>query len=724
MWTFQADRTMRRRRLLIVALLTLGASSARALEAPALAAQTTIHRDRFGVPHIEAPTNAGVVFGYAYAQAEDYFWQIEDTYLQAIGRYAEVVGEAGLGSDLLNRTFEIVPRSRADYAAVNAELKVLYEAYVAGLNYYLARHPEEVPRLIREFEPWMVLAFSRQTLLGFVYGKAHVGRPNTRDLRAPEPTGSNAWAIGPARTRSGRAMLFVNPHQPFFGSGQWYEAHLKSGEGLHFAGAGFFGSPLPSIGHNERLGWSHTVNEPDVADAFRVTFDDPKNPLQYRYGEGYRQATEWAETIRVRTADGVEESRYRFRKSHHGPLVVKEDDQRWIAVRIAQLFEGDRLSQTLAMIKARNFEQWKTAMSALSLMMFNTVYADADGNIFYVYNGAVPRRDPRLDWTRPVDGADPAAEWNGLHAFDELPQILNPPSGYVQNCNSSPFTTTDDGNPSPRDFPPYLAEDQNDDKRRAKVSRMLLRDARDVTFEDWQRLAFDTTLYWPLTELPRYARALEPLALRRPDLAARVRPYLDHLLDWDCKVTADSTQATLCAQWYDELYGPGYPAETLRAPYVEDPDARFEALVRAADALQGLYGDWRVPWGETRRLQRHANYADAALIPFSDAAESVPCLGAPGPLGVVFNTYYTPATPERKRRYGAVGHSFVAVYEFGEKIKAETLLPFGQSAHPGSPHFFDQAQLYSRRQFKPAWFDWPDVLANTVAAYHPGEEGK
>ena len=210
---------------------------------------------------------------------------------------------------------------------------------------------------------------------------------------------------------------------------------------------------------------------------------------------------------------------------------------------------------------------------------------------------------------------------------------MNPPSGYVQNCNATPFAATDDGNPFQPDFPPYMVEEQNDDKRRSKVSRMLLRKLHDATFDDWQALAFDTTLYWPLVEIPRYRRELENLKKTDAALAAKVEPLLAHLADWDCRSSTDSTQTTLCAAWYLELYGPGYPAEVLKPEYQESQAKRFEALLAAAGKLKLLFGDWKVKWGDISRMQRHANFADGAVVPFSDKLPSIACPGRPARWG-------------------------------------------------------------------------------------------
>jgi penicillin amidase len=699
------------------------------IDAAELARSVVIHRDAWGVPHVDAATDAGAVFGFAYAQCEDYFWQVEDTYILALGRYSEVHGPKGLNSDLLNRAFEIVERSREDYAQLDAQERRLCEAFAAGLNHYLAKNPQVKPRLIERFEPWQVTAFARQVMLElcFRYTRLHHNFMPRANERIYAAAGSNAWAIGPTRTRSGNAMLFINPHQPWFGFGQMYEAHLRSREGINFTGATFFGNPLPTIGHNDQAGWAMTTNEPDIADLWRETFDDPEKPLNYRYGDGYRTAVEWTDTIRVKTGSKMEDRKFVFRKTHHGPIVAKEDDQHYLSARVAKIDQMGLFQQAMRLVKAQNLDQFRSAMSVNDFPFMNLIYADRQKNIYFLYNGVIARRDPSFDWTKPVDGSDPRTEWQGFHTIDELPQVLNPVSGFVQNCNSSPFTTSDADNPDRPRFPTYMVEDADDDKRRAKRSREMLREMYGLTLDDLAVAAYDTTLYWPKQELPKYAQKFEALKATSPLIAKQAEPLVAHLLDWDCRITADSTAATLCTAWYEELFGSGYPGEVMKPHYAADDAAQFSALVKAAAGLRSTYGDWKMPYGDVYRAQRKENVGDLLELPYDDARPSLPNVGGHGPMGVVFTQYYSPSmkipfVKTLKNRYGLIGATYMGVFEFGEKVEGHTVLHFGQSGDPRSRHFFDQAELLASRRFKRELFDWSEIEREAVRAYHPGGE--
>jgi len=699
-------------------------------EAKQLAEQVTIYRDSYGIPHIDAANDQAAAFGFAYAQAEDFFWQIEDSYLQGIGRYAEVAGSRGLHNDLLNRAFRIAERSPSDFADLDADTRAVCEAFAAGLNYYLATHPETKPRLITHFEGWHLLAFQRHLFMDFLLTTKYIPHKymegDPREIASP--VGSNAWAIAGDRTASGNAMLMCNPHQPSFGYGQFYEAHLRSGDAWDFSGATFFGYPLPTIGHNQYLGWTHTVNRPDNVDFWLVKFDDPSNPDQYRLGDKLLTADRWTSTVKVRKGSRIKEQQHTFRSTVHGPIVAQLNDTDYLAMGIGNLMESNLVGQHLKMIRARNLDEFREAMSSRDLIFFNTVYADRDGHIFYVYNGAIPKRKPGVDSSVTLDGSNPDHLWQGLHGFDELPQIVDPASGWLQSCNSSPYTTTDVGNPLIDDYPPYMADDRNIDKLRSKVSRMILRDVNDLTFDQFQELVFDTRMYWPLTQLPRFERAYAGLHDRDPKLAAEVAPYFEHLLDWDCRNTIACTQSTLCEAWFAELYGSIYPPEMpLQQKFIDNPDLKFRALIDAATKLQGTFGDWKLSWGEVHRMQRHPDVAAFLLIPFDDKKPSVPCAAVPGTLGAVFTNFYTPSinipfVKEMKKNYGVVGTSYLATFEFTpEGVRGATLTQFGASSDPDSPHFMDQTELLSQRKLKRELYDWAEITSEAQRHYHPGQ---
>ncbi|QDS96793.1 penicillin acylase family protein [Adhaeretor mobilis] len=701
--------------------------------AESLAPQVTIYRDEYGVPHIVGKTDESTIFGFGYAQAEDFLWQVEDSYLLALGRYCEAHGPQGLNSDLLNRAFEIAPRSQRDFAALDEQTRQLLTAFTAGINHYVQTHPDAKLRLLKQFEPWHALAHHRQMALELAFrftglGNDYLPRRNPHIWTA---TGSNGWAISGQRTDSGKPMLLAAPHMPWHGFAQLAEAHLTSlggpeGKRWNFIGAHFYGSPVLALGHNERLGWTLVSNNPDIADLWRVKFPSESKPLEYLYDQGVRNATEWKETIRVRKSRGWEDREFTFRKTHYGPIVAKDGNSS-LAARISGLYESVPMRQSLQMMRAQNLDEFRTALAPMQILYMNVIYADVDGNIMALYNGRIPRRNPDFDWSKPVDGSNPATAWLGIHSLEELPTVLNPAAGFVQNCNSSPLITTDGDNPAAEDFPSYMIRDVGVRNRRALRSLEILRGMQSTTFDQWQAAAFDTQVYWAKHELPKYADHLEALKQTQPEQAQKVRPYLAHLLAWDARITHDSTAATLCHAWYEELYGQKYPGETLRKKFQDHPDLQLLALVRTAERLQAMHGTWQIPYGELYRTQRESHVADLTDARFDDTADSLPCIGGHGPMGVALTQYYTPSVDiplviSQRRRYSLVGSSYLAAYDFSqEPVRGASVVNYGTSGKANSPHYFDQAKLLSDQKMKPERFTLKDVRSSAVRSYHPGE---
>jgi acyl-homoserine-lactone acylase len=678
----------------------------------ALARTVTIYRDTYGVPHVFGRTDASTVFGFAYAQAEDNFWRVEENFIHALGRASELYGEKSLNEDRLNHALAIPRLAQEEYARLDRHMRLLCDAFAAGFNYYIARHPEVRPRLLAKIEPWYTLAFIRYNYYQNGFARDRNLRQselqtaeNENDLKAH--TGSNGWVVGPSKSATGHAMLFVNPHLPFFGPGQVYEGHVHSDEGWNFTGYTRFGFPLPYVGHNENGGWVSTDNAADLTDVYIETFDDPARPLAYKYGNAYRMATERVEEIRVKTATGLETRRFTMRKTHHGPILGSRDGK-LLAIRMAKFESDGWLREWYDMTRAKSLAALKKAMTPLNMLFGNVMYADRQGNTWYLYNGAVPRRDPRFDWTKPVDGSDPATEWQGYHTMDELPQLTNPKTGWMQNCNTTPFLLTSEGNPDSKQFPKYMV--QEGDNPRGAISREILANKATFSFDEWKRLAFDTRVLNAGKRLPELLAALQQhlgsaLTTANLDAKIRLREVHNELARWDHRSSNDSVAMTLFSLWHDRV--------------ARDRSLnKLTALNEVLNSLERDFGTWKVAWGELSRLQR---LDESKNEEFQDSRPSLPVSGVNGNDGAVFTLYAAPMRGQ-KRRYGVAGGSYISVVEFGPRVRAFSIHTFGASGDPKSPHYMDQAALYARGEFKPAWLTLEDIKANLEASYHPGEE--
>jgi acyl-homoserine-lactone acylase len=738
-----SNRQLRRILAFLYLILSLSLLRETALSADQttenLAKSVTIYRDTYGVPHIYGKTDAGTVFGLMYAQAEDNFWQLEEDHINRLGRASEIYGSSRLVGDMMTRLFESTKRAQHEYSRLNPALRKLCDAYAAGINYYLEKHPEVRPRLITRYEPWFILISGPPALgsLGITQQEIRAfykELPSSQTPPAPVgeslDEGSNMWAVSPKKSASGHALLFINPHVGFFGGGQRYEAHLHSDQGLNISGFSMLGSPYIWTGHNDFLGWSHTNTAADSTDVYIENFDDPQNPLSYRVGNNHRNAVEWTDEVLVNNQGSMETKRFVFRKTHHGPIVGLRDGKP-LSVRAASVEVGGLLfEQKWAMARSRSLKEFKAALAHRRLTGSNTMYADRRGNIYYLHGNAMPRRNPKFDWLRAVDGSDPETEWQGYHEISELPQITNPSSGFIQNCNSTPFLTSSTDNPDKSKFPVYMAPDQ--DTPRAQISRHILSSKAKFTFEEWTRASFDTHILLAETLVPELVSAWEQLKQKDKAKAAKFVEPVNALKLWDYKSRIDSVPTTLFMLYFQQLQQANrdriarQPTSNQTIPRTLDEqlkdldaDSKITAFEKALDELRNDYGKWNVPWGEINRLQRI--HTSGTLEKFDDAKRSVPVPGASGVTGVVF-TFGTRRETGQKRRYGVSGASYVAVVEFAPRVKAHSLLVFGQSADPKSAHFFDQAELYSKQQYKPAWFDLKEIKRNLEKSYQPGKE--
>jgi acyl-homoserine-lactone acylase len=691
------------------------------------AANVSILRDHWGIPHVYGKTDADAVFGLLYAQAEDDFHRIELNYINAMGRLAEVKGEAELYRDLRMKLFIDPVDMQAKYAASPAWLQKLMDAFADGLNYYLHTHPAVKPSLITHFEPWMALTFSEGSIGGDIedialadlaqfYGKS-LTAPKPVKVMSPgkEPTGSNGFAIAPANSATRHALLLINPHTSFYFRP---EVHIVSEEGLNAYGAVTWGQFFIYQGFNERVGWMHTSGGGDVIDEYQESVSAAGTGFSYRYGNDSRPLAAKSITLSYQSAGIRAEKVITVYYSHHGPI-VREADGHWISVRLMQE-PVKALSQSFLRTKARNYREFREVMELRTNSSNNTVYADADGTIAYFHGNFMPIRDPSFDWTKPVDGSNPATEWRGLHDIKDTITLLNPPNGWIQNTNNWPFSAAGPSSPRPQDYPSYMSV--NPENPRGIHAVRVLENHRGFTLDSLIAAAYDNrlTAFEPL--LPALFKAYDDTPGNDP-LKISVTEQIFVLRAWDLRSAVESVPTSLAIYWAQDLTDRFAGAAKIAGISVHDyigrettKPQRLEALARASAKLQHDFGTWQTPWGEINRFQRLSGDVEAK---FDDDKPSLPIGFTSSQWGSLAAFGVSAPTPTRKI-YGTKGNSFVAVVEFGPRIKAKSLLAGGVSADPTSPHFYDQAERYAKGQFKDVLFYREDIEQQLERKYHPG----
>ncbi|MEP3209105.1 MAG: acylase [Maribacter sp.] len=693
------------------------------------AERVSIIRDDFGVPHIYGQTDADAVFGLLYAQCEDDFNRVEQNYIWATGRLAEVEGEEALFSDLRAKLFMTEAEAKANYQKSPDWLKKLCDAFADGINYYLETHPEVKPRLLTHFEPWMPMYFSEGSIGGdierirtsklkaFYEGEIQIPQAELIELEKKEeitePQGSNGIAISGKLTESGNTMLLINPHTSFYFRG---EVHVVSEEGLNAYGAVTWGQFFVYQGFNEKTGWMHTSTYTDVMDEFKENITRLEGNIVYQYGEELRPVKVSKIQLKYKEGDSLTQKTFAAYHTHHGPITHMEDGQ-WTAS--AMMWEPVKaLEQSFIRTKQEGYKGFRQMMDIRTNSSNNTVYADAEGNIAYFHGNFIPKRDQSFDYSKPVAGWNPKTDWQGLHTVDENIGLLNPENGWLQNCNSTPYTAALEFSPKKENYPDYMSIDRENFRGVHAIN--LLKDKKGYTLDSLISLAHDPYLPAFQALIPGLIKAYYDQHDRNPKLQGAI----DVLGEWDYRTATASVAMTLAHYYGTRYYQEGkYPlgmTPMQRVTYwgsqspIQERLRIFEAVI---DQLTADFGTWKIPWGEVNRYQR---LNGDIRQPFDDSKPSIPIGFASGRWGALA-AYGARYDNNTKKMYGTRGNSFVAAVEFGEKVKAKTVLAGGQSGDPTSPHFDDQIQRYANVQWKDVPYYKEDVLKRAKETYVPGK---
>ncbi|GAC1485639.1 MAG: penicillin acylase family protein [Flavisolibacter sp.] len=701
----------------------------------AQAKKVSIIRDNWGVPHIYGKTDADAVFGLLYAQCEENFPRIERNYLEMLGRLSEVEGMPYVFPDLRMRLIYDSSEAKADYRKTAPWLKKLLVAFADGINYYLATHPEVKPRVLHHFEPWFPLMFTDGSIsatqdggltlqdIQNLYGReglnsigVKLGRPGFAD---EEPAGSNGFAVGPSRTQSKHAILYINPHVTFYFRS---EVHMVSEEGLNVYGAVTWGQFFVYQGFNQHCGWMHTSSYADVADLYIEKTVKKGKEVYYQYDHSWLKAKNKKIIIAFKSAQALQQQSFTTYSTLHGPVMGSRDGS-WLSLK-----QNNRslkaLIQSWLRTKASGFKAFREVMQLRSNNSNNTVFADDKGNIAYWHGNFMPKRDQRYNWTLPVDGSVSATGWKGIHPLQEMIHLYNPSSGWIQNCNSTPFTAAGLSSPKKENYPNYMAPDGQNP--RALTASRLLSQANHLTMDQMIEdigynhylSAFDVLLP-PLLQSFQQLKAGEPLQV---ELSAPIAL----IANWDKISSSESIATTLGVEWAYKL------AEKIPPPATSEQASDLMGQLRAMASLSSLeklkslqdclhdlekrFGSWKVAWGEVNRYQR----SGGDTISFEDSAASLAVGLASAAWGSI-PSFVSKRFVHTSRRYGLSGNSFVACVEFGKTVHARSVITGGQFFEKNSKHFSDQAEMYINGKFKEVWFYKEDVLKHAEKKYYPGE---
>lgn len=686
------------------------------------AQRVTIIRDNWGVPHIYGKTDADAVFGLLYAQCEENFQRVEENNLEMLGRLSEVYGEEKLCDDLEMRLIYDSSAAIQDYNMSPAWFKKLLNAAADGVNFFLYKHPAVKPAVLTRFKPWFALMRTNGSISATQTGG--ISQQDMRNLykidgsgvslnelggvpvsktslggsvnEQTDDIGSNGFAVAPSKTRSKNAIIYINPHVTFY---YRTEMQMVSDEGLNAYGGVTWGTFFIFQGFNQHCGWMHTSSGADVADAYKEKIQKKNNAFFYLYDGKWLPVKARQVTIRSKEGGILKQKTFTCYATGHGPVMGSRNGE-WLSLR-----ENNRsltaLVQSWLRTKAKGFEDFKKIMDMRSNSSDNTVFADDKGHIAYWHGNFIPKRDSKLDWSEPVDGTTSATEWKGLHSLDEMVHVYNPASGWIQNCNSTPFTVSGESSPKKENYPVYMAPDE--ENYRAINAERLLSKANDVTVDKVIKdIGYSHYLSAFEVLLPPLFSAYDGLP-ESDSLRTMLREPISLLRSWDKSSSVSSIATTLAIEWASRSNGDSSSKEKLIL------------LLETVRDLEEKFGSWKIAWGEINRYQRVAEGEE-----FDDSKPSLASGLAASAFGSL-PSFVARRYDGTNRRYGYNGNSFIACVEFGERLKAKSIITGGQSFDSSSKHFTDQAQMYLDGDFKDVLFYKEDVLKHAEKQYHPGE---
>lgn len=697
-----------------------GGHSVEAADAKALAQQVQIRRTQFGVPHISGETLEAAAFGFAYCQAEDHLLEILKSVLSARSELAaNFGGEKNVAADFSNRQFRVYARAVESYHKLDPDYRAMLEGFAAGLNYYAERHPDQVPAWAPKATGHDIAAHGVSGVMRFAFNRGSLVRDFLKsrgvastamlDDEDDSLVGSNMWAFAPSRSQSGRTMLLGNPHQGWAPVSTYYEAHMIVPGKLNFYGSTFIGRPLLTSGWNEFLGWSHTVNYPDLEEIYELDLD-PQHADHYLFDGGSVPIERDDVVIKIKSDGSPKTETRTFWHTPLGP-VIHRDATKAFVLRSACYENHQAYEQWLRMTQTKNYAEFRQVIEANHLPMFNICYADRAGNIFYIWNGTVPNLPHPEHKAEAVHATRSAEVWTQFHKTSELPQLFNPPGGYVQNCNSPPFLTNLSAPMDPAKYPPHFR--LNDLSLRTQHSLRLVHNEKKFTLEEIVALKHSPGML--LAE-----RVKDDLieALKASQPTSEIDAAIKVLESWDNTVAAESRGGALFADWWERYYEKGVgkfavpwnPAEPTTTPRgLADKARAVQMFDKSLAQFTKLYGRADTAWGDVHRIRKgEMNRVD---LPLSGGAGTMGC----------FRVLEFRKDIDGKLAANS-GDSFVFAVEFSQPPKAYTVLAYSQSDVETSPHFHDQAALFASGKMKRAAFTDVEIQAQLLKSYRPGEE--